>query len=110
VHALQITGNEVIVPYSDHFSFYLKGVPALMAATPHALKPHLGPHTHADTLDKVDVPALRNSAAFVARAALHLAHDPSILPTRHASKTEVQTALRAAGYENLLKAQGRWQF
>ena len=110
VHELQMTGNEVIVPYSDHFSFYLKGVPALMAATPHAKQPHLGPHTHADTLDKVDMQALRNSTAFVARALLHLAHNPSPLPTRHATKQEVQTALRGAGYEKLLKAQGRWKF
>ncbi len=112
VHALQISGNEVIVPYSDHFSFYLKGVPALMAATPHGDPKHhgMGPHTYGDTLDKVDVHGLRTSTAFVARTMLHLAHDQKPLPTRHATKKEVQAALRTANYEPLLKAQGRWRF
>jgi len=112
VHALQISGNNVIVPYSDHFSFYLKGVPALMAATPQGNpKFHgMGPHTYGDTLDKVDAHGLRTTTAFVARAMLHLANDPSPLPARHASKAEVQEALRGANYEALLKAQGRWRF
>ncbi len=112
VHALQISGNEVIVPYSDHFPFYLKGVPALMAATPHGDPKHhgMGPHTYGDTLDKVDVHGLRTSTAFVARTLLHLAHDPKPLPARHATKKEVQASLRAANYEPLLKAQGRWRF
>ena len=112
VHELQITGNNVIVPYSDHFSFYLKGVPALMAATPHGNPKHhgMGPHTYGDTLDKVDAHGLRTTTAYVARALLHLAHDPSPLPARHANKREVQEALRAANYEPLLKAQGRWRF
>ena len=112
VHPLQITGNDIIVPYSDHFSFYLKGVPALMAATPHGNPKYqgMGPHTYGDTLDKVDVHGLRTSTAFIARSMLHLAHDQTPLPARHARKTEVQTALRAANYEPLLKAQGRWKF
>ncbi len=110
VHALQITGNEMIVPYSDHFPFYMHGVPALMVATPHGQHPGMGPHTPADTLDKVNVHGLRTSTAFVARALLHLANDPAPLPAHQASKAEVQATLREAGYDVLLKAQGRWKF
>lgn len=110
VHELRITGNETIVPYSDHFSFYLHGVPALMMAVGDALLPHAGPHTWGDTLDKVDVRGLRGSAAFAARAVLHLAHDPSVLPKRRATASEVQRALEKAGYAALLKMQGRWIF
>jgi hypothetical protein len=99
-----------IVPYSDHFSFFMKGVPALMAYTAGANVPHAGPHTWGDTLDKVDMRGLRGSAAFTARALLHLAHDPALLPARHATEAEVQAMLRNAGYEPLLKAQGRWKF
>lgn len=99
-----------IVPYSDHFSFFLKGVPALMAYTAGAKIPHAGPHTWGDTLDKVDMRGLRSTAAFTARALLHLAHDPSPLPVRHATREEVKGMLRKAGYEPLLKAQGRWKF
>lgn len=110
LHELQISGNEVIVPYSDHFPFYMQGVPALMAATPRGQHPGMGPHTPADTLDKVNVHGLRTSTAFVARALLHLASDPAALPARQASRSEVQTALRDAGYDVLLKAQGRWKF
>ena len=110
VHDLQITGNEVIVPYSDHFPFYMQGVPALMVATPRGQHPGMGPHTPADTLDKVNVHGLRTSTAFTARALLHLANDPKALPARQASKTEVQTTLKEAGYDVLLKAQGRWKF
>lgn len=100
--------NRAIIPYSDHFSFYLKGAPALMAATGGGRSP--GPHTHGDTLDKVDARAMRFTTAFVARALLRLACDPSPLPARHATAEEVQEALRQAGYEDLLKAQGRWKF
>jgi Iap family predicted aminopeptidase len=110
VHDLRVTGNEMIVPYSDHFSFYLHGVPALMMAVGDAPLPHAGPHTWGDTLDKVDARGLRNSAAFAARAALHLAHDPSALPKRHATAGEVRKVLEKAGYVELLKMQGRWIF
>jgi Zn-dependent M28 family amino/carboxypeptidase len=99
-----------VVPYSDHFSFFMKGVPALMAYTAGAKVQHAGPHTWGDTLDKVDMRGLRSSTAFTARALFHLAHDPSPLPAQHATKAEVQEMLRNAGYEPLLKAQGRWKF
>ena len=98
------------IPYSDHFSFGLRGVPALMAATGGPKYPHLGPHTYGDTLDKVDLRALRSSAAFTAQVLLHLSHDPEPLPARHATAEEVQEVLRKAGYEDLLKAQNRWIF
>jgi hypothetical protein len=109
VHDVMPTTDH-IVPYSDHFSFFMKGVPTLMAATGGAKVPHAGPHTYGDTLDKVDMRGLRSSTAFTARALLHLAHDPSPLPAQHATKAEVQQVLQKAGYEPLLKAQGRWKF
>lgn len=108
VHDLRITGNKVIVPYSDHFSFYMHGVPALMMANGEPKHPHAGPHTWGDTLDKVDVRGLRHSTAFTARALLHLANDPTPLPTRHARVAEVKKALTEAGFKPLLQAQGRW--
>jgi aminopeptidase YwaD len=98
------------IPYSDHFSFGMKGVPALMAATGGAKYPNLGPHTYGDTLDKVDLRAMRSAAAYTARVLLHLANDPAPLPARLATPEEVQETLRKAGYEDLLKAQGRWDF
>lgn len=101
-------GNSIVIPYSDHFSFYLKGVPALMAATGGGKSP--GPHTHGDTLDKVDVRAVRSATVFAARALLRLACNPAPLPARHATTEEVQDVLRKAGYEDLLKAQRRWKF
>ncbi|MCL4507377.1 MAG: M20/M25/M40 family metallo-hydrolase [Chloroflexi bacterium] len=108
-HDVNVVGGATI-PYSDHFSFNMKGVPALMAATGSPKLPNMGPHTYGDTLDKVDLRALRSSTAFTARVLLHLAHDPAPLPARHATVEEVQESLRKAGYEELLKAQGRWEF
>ncbi|HEY3289208.1 MAG TPA: M20/M25/M40 family metallo-hydrolase [Anaerolineae bacterium] len=108
-HDVAVTGGTTI-PYSDHFSFNMKGLPALMAATGSPKYPNMGPHTYGDTLDKVDMRALRSSTAFTARVLLHLANDPSPLPARHATVEEVQASLRKAGYEDLLKAQGRWEF
>ncbi len=95
-----VTGRTI--PYSDHFSFNLYGVPALMAATGEPKYPNLGPHTYGDTLDKVDMRALRSSAAFTARVLLNLSHDPSPLPSRNATPDEVREALRKDGYENLM--------
>jgi Zn-dependent M28 family amino/carboxypeptidase len=108
-HDVNVVGGTTI-PYSDHFSFSLRGVPALMAATGSPKYPNLGPHTYGDTLDKVDIRALRSSTAFTARVLLHLSHDPAPLPQRPATREEVQEALRKAGYEDLLKAQDRWIF
>ncbi len=108
-HDVTVTGG-VTIPYSDHFSFNMKGLPALMAATGSPKHPNMGPHTYGDTLDKVDMRALRSSTAFTALVLLHLANDPAPLPSRHATVEEVQASLRKAGYEDLLKAQGRWEF
>ncbi|HEY3343063.1 MAG TPA: M28 family peptidase [Anaerolineae bacterium] len=94
--------NGVTIPYSDHFSFNQHGVPALMAATGEPKYPNLGPHTYGDTLDKVDMRALRSSAAFTARVLLNLAHDPAPLPARIATRDEVRETLRKAGYEDLM--------
>lgn len=108
-HDVNVVGG-VTIPYSDHFSFFMKGVPALMAATGGPKYPNLGPHTYGDTLDKVDMRAVRSSTAFTARVLLNLAHDPAPLPSRLATVEETQETLRKAGYEELMKAQGRWVF
>ncbi len=81
-----------------------------MLATPHGKHNGMGPHTSGDTLDKVDVQGLRTSTAYIARAILHLAHNPTLLPAHHATRAELQTVLRTAGFEQLLRAQGRWRF
>ena len=67
-HDVNVVGGTTI-PYSDHFSFGMKGVPALMAATGGPKYPNMGPHTYGDTLDKVDLRALRSSTAYAERVA-----------------------------------------
>ncbi len=96
---------------SDHFPFVLAGVPSVWAVTSAAPAP--GPgwiHTSADTLDKVDLRILRQTAGAAARVLLRMASDPDSLPRGHRPASEVQKVVTDAGFEKSLRANGRWPF
>jgi aminopeptidase YwaD len=95
---------DAVIPYSDHFSFYLKGVAALMAGCGGSKYQGMGPHTYGDTLDKVDLRGIRTVAAYAATVLLGLACDPARLPSRQNTIDELREILKKAGYEEKLKA------
>lgn len=84
-------------PGSDHQPFLLVGVPTIYVQT--ALPPDapLWYHNAGDTLDKVDLDAVRASAAAVAAAAWALADHPG-RPLRHLSAQETRQLVQRLGW------------
>lgn len=100
--------NEMLVPFSDQFPFTLEGVPSAFIATGGS-GPRGWGHTSADTLDKVDLRAVRNTAAAVARLVVRVGNDAS-WPARRRSPDETRAALQAQGVEAELRLLGAWPF
>jgi Zn-dependent M28 family amino/carboxypeptidase len=95
---------------SDHFPYFLRGVPAayMFARRPPGLGRGFG-HTRADTLDKVDEIELRESAMVAARLLLRLADHQAAIG-RKRSTGEIEQILLDHDLEEPLKAQGKWPF
>ena len=98
------------MPYSDHFHFTLAGVASLMAVTSRPVSGGGWAHTAADTLDKLDVRAVREAAVTTARLLLRMATAPEALPVGREPPDAVQRALVEAGLEEPLRVQGAWPF
>ncbi len=84
-------------PGSDHQPFLLAGVPTIYVRT---VLPHESPrwyHNAGDTLDKVDLDAVRASAAAVAAAAWALADHPG-RPLRHLSEAQTRQLVQRLGW------------
>jgi Iap family predicted aminopeptidase len=99
-----------LVPYSDHFHFTLAGIASLMAVTSPPPSGGGWAHTAADTLDKLDVRAVREAAVATARLLLRMAAAPKGLPTERESPEAVRDALVEAGLEAPMRARGEWPF
>lgn len=100
--------QEALIPFSDQFPFTLEGVPSAFIATGGG-GPRGWGHTAADTLDKVDVRAIRNAAAVVARLVVRVAGDRA-WPGRRRTPDETRAALQAQGVEAQLRLLGAWPF
>lgn len=103
-----ISVNERPHPYSDHWPFLKRGVPALQL---HSQRPDDGnrwergfTHTRADTRDKVDSRNLREHAMLTALVVRELAAtDPEPIDT-----DELRATLREAGDEPGMRAADVW--
>jgi Zn-dependent M28 family amino/carboxypeptidase len=99
-----------VEPASDHFPYFLRGVPAafMIAQRPQGLGRGFG-HTMADTLDKVNEVELRESAMVAARLLLRLASHPEEIGRKRSQK-EIKQILLDHDLEEPLKAQDKWPF
>lgn len=103
--------HEMLIPFSDHFPFTLKGVPAAFIASGPGQPGKRGwGHTAADTLEKVNVQNVRSAAALTARLAVRLANETLPWPGRRRSPDEVKAVLEAQGVDKLLRMEGAWPF
>jgi hypothetical protein len=70
--------GQSVLAYSDHYPFFLEGVPTggIQAAEPNLVGRGYG-HTQYDTVDKVEQDDLREASALAARLALRLASEES---------------------------------
>jgi len=90
-----------VSPYSDHWPFFLRGVPTGSGGDPEALRAPTGRgygHTRYDTVDKVEPENLRMAAANYARLLLRVANADD-WPARRKTEEEIQAFIREQGYD-----------
>ncbi|MCW3992031.1 MAG: M28 family peptidase [Candidatus Bathyarchaeota archaeon] len=101
-----------VSPYSDHWPFFLKGVPTAGGGDPEALRTRTGRgygHTRYDTVDKVEPENLRRAAANYSRLLLRAANADD-WPARRKTKEEIEAFIEEQGYDqtvalvNMVKA------
>lgn len=81
--------------FSDHFPFFMAGVPTAMMGDPRAVNTGRGfDHTPWDTLDKVHIDNLRAAASVGARLALRMSQHPA-WPLRRRTAEAVQALVAA---------------
>lgn len=81
--------------FSDHFPFFMAGVPTAMMGNPGGVNTGRGfDHTAYDTVDKVQLDDLRGAAATGARVALRVAREPE-WPLKRRSPGAVQALVAA---------------
>jgi Zn-dependent M28 family amino/carboxypeptidase len=93
-----------VSPYSDHWPFFLKGVPTASGGDPEELRGTLGRgygHTRYDTVDKVELEHLRQAAANYSRLLLRVANAED-WPAKRMSKEEIDSFIREQGYDQTL--------
>lgn len=89
IHADMPVGQKVH-SYSDHFPFFLEGVPSCHMGDPTSTPSGRGfGHTAYDTLEKVELDNLRRASSIGARIALRCA-DADDFPVERRAKTDVQ--------------------
>jgi Zn-dependent M28 family amino/carboxypeptidase len=93
MHAEMPVGQKINA-HSDHFAFFLEGVPSAWMGDAH--RPSQGRgfgHTHWDTIDKVEMTQLRDASSVGARLALRIAN-ADVFPASRRSKAAVEELLR----------------
>jgi len=97
--------------YSDHMPFSMRGIHTASLRGGAGFKAHSGSrgwgHTKADTLDKVDVRDMRESAANLSRILLRLANAEE-LPFKQKTTQEINEMLAHYGYDDVMKVLGSY--
>jgi hypothetical protein len=97
--------------YSDHMPFSMRGIHTASLRGGAGFKARSGSrgwgHTKADTLDKVDVRDMRESAANLSRILLRLANAEE-LPFKQKTTQEINEMLAHYGYDDVMKVLGSY--
>ncbi len=94
-----------VSPYSDHWPFFLKGVPTGSGGDPTAAATSTGRgygHTRYDTLDKVDTTYLRLASANYSRYLFRVANCED-WPARRKTQEEISAFIEKMGYDETIK-------
>ena len=92
-------------PYSDHWPFFLKGVPCGSGGDPEAIRTSTGRgygHSKYDTVDKVDLEYLRLAAANYTRFLFRVANAEDWKPRRK-TQHEIQEFIKKQGYDQTVQ-------
>jgi Zn-dependent M28 family amino/carboxypeptidase len=100
--------DATVSPHGDQWAFVQEGVPGVMISSTNPDKSGRGwGHTHADTLDKIDIRDLRNHAVSVGNAVFAATEPDCEIPRRSRDQTR---DLIDEGYKQELKIGGRWPY
>jgi Iap family predicted aminopeptidase len=92
-------------PYSDHWPFFLKGVPSGSGGDPEAIRTNTGRgfgHSKFDTVDKVELEQLRLASANYARLLFRIANAEDWKPRRK-SENEIKEFIKKQGYDQTVQ-------
>jgi Zn-dependent M28 family amino/carboxypeptidase len=96
-----MVADQRVSPYSDHWPFFLKGVPCGSGGDPEGRRTRTGRgygHTMYDTVDKVELEYLRLAAANYTRFVFRVANADDWQPRRKTQK-QIQTFIEEQGYD-----------
>ena len=97
--ALEFAIGQSVSAHSDHFPFFMAGVPTGgMQSAERSNEGRGYGHTQYDTVDKVDLKGLREAATFAARLALRLASEES-WPVARRDEADVLALLDGPDYQ-----------
>jgi len=100
--------DATVSPHGDQWAFVQEGVPGAMLSSTNPDKSGRGwGHTHADTLDKIDVRDLRDHSVSIGNAVCAAADPDREFPSRSPAETR---DLIDDGYEQELRIGGRWPY
>ncbi len=101
--------NHSIRPYSDHFPFYMHGIPtAQIHGIPVDPITEQYGHTSADTVDKVPPKGLKDAAILLALTVMTIANDDTI-PIKHTPIDQVIEILEEKEIAKNLRIEKRWR-
>ncbi len=95
-------------PHSDHWPFVEWGVPGYHVMSETGDEGRGWGHTHADTLDKLEVRDLREQAILLTELTVHLASDE--FSVAHKAPEEIAEALEAENKAKGMKITGDWPY
>ncbi|ODR79730.1 peptidase M28 [Haladaptatus sp. W1] len=106
--SIPLVSSNTVSPHGDQWAFVQEGVPGAMVSSTNPDKSGRGwGHTHADTLDKIDIRDLREHAVTITNAVCALSETDRDVPSRSREDTR---DLIDPGYEQELKLGGRWSY
>lgn len=106
--SIPISTRERIRPHSDHWPFLQEGVPSVQIRSKSDSSGRGWVHTHADTLDKIDLRDLRELAVPISAATIKVAQTDREIP--HKSVSEVRDAVVEDGHDVGKRNTDSWPF